>query len=377
MTEKEIGEIRRRYRAERSCITRVRGCYVNDKREIAAEFSQSLGLMSGDEAEELLAILKKTLSGGLGRNLLDIAFDTKQVMEGEEHRLLMTLRSSEIGDDGAVRRFYEQIIGALELEGSYLIILAHDSYDVPAFAKDGEKLEADEVFSYILCSICPVKQTKPALGYYPSENRFKNISINSIVSAPVLGFMFPAFDDRRANIHNAVYYTRDIKENHQELADAVFRCELPMPAAAQKETFQSILKETVAEECDYEVMQTVHEQICELVELHKTNKEEPLVITKRTVRGVLESCEVSDERVNAFEERYDEAFGEDAELSPKNIINTKKFELSTPDVTINVNPERSDLVQTRIIDGLKYILIRANEGVEVNGVSIHIAGETK
>lgn len=44
----------------------------------------------------------------------------------------------------------------------------------------------------------------------------------------------------------------------------------------------------------------------------------------------------------------------------------------TPDVTIRVNPDRGDLVETRMIDGTRYILIRAEEGVEVNGVQVQI-----
>ena len=69
---------------------------------------------------------------------------------------------------------------------------------------------------------------------------------------------------------------------------------------------------------------------------------------------------------------YTEEFGEDTRLSPRNLIETKKFEVTTPDVTIKVNPERSDLIETRVIGGIKYILINADEDVEVNGVSIHI-----
>lgn len=61
----------------------------------------------------------------------------------------------------------------------------------------------------------------------------------------------------------------------------------------------------------------------------------------------------------------------DTELSPRNLVD-RKLQVKTPDVVIQVNPERSDLVQTRIINGAKYILIRAEGGVEVNGVDIHI-----
>ena len=375
MNEKEIAEIRRRYRPDKGNIAQIRGCYVNDQREIVSQFDQSLFSMPQEESEELLAILKKTLSGTIGKNLIDIEFATKQVLEGEEHKLLMALRNSSLDDDDAVRNFYGRVIQTLNMEGNYLILLANDKYDVPFYTKDGKKQDdSSEVFSYFLCSICPVKLTKPALGYYASENTFRNITADWAVSAPELGFMFPSFDDRSANIYNAVYYSRDIADNHSEFVDTVFKCEIPMPAAAQKEAFQSILGDTVADDCSFEVVQAVHGQLSGMIEDHKANKEEePLVISRKTVKSVLESCGVSQSHMAAFEEKYDAEFGAGTEISPRNIIDTRQFEVRTPDVTIRVNPERSDLVQTRIIDGAKYIVIRADEGVEVNGVNINIS----
>ena len=87
---------------------------------------------------------------------------------------------------------------------------------------------------------------------------------------------------------------------------------------------------------------------------------------------MLQSAGVSEEHVAAFEQRYDEDFGATIEVGAQNIVNERKFEVRTPDVVIQVNPERSDLVETRIIDGFRYILIRAEEGVAVNGVNISI-----
>lgn len=375
MNEKEIAEIRRRFRPEKNNISRIRGCYVNNQREIVSEFNQSLVTMSQEESEELLAILKKTLSGAIGKNLIDIEFATKQVLEGEEHKLLMALRDSSLDDESTVHDFYGRVIQTLTMEGNYLILLASDKYDVPCYTKDGEKQDdSSEVFSYFLCSICPVKQTKPALGYFVPENTFRNISPDWVVSAPELGFLFPAFEDRSANIYSAVYYTRNTAESHQEFADAVFKTEVPMPAAAQKETFQSILADTVADDCSMDVVQAVHGQLSALIEEHKTDEEEkPLAVSKETVRGVLRSCGVSDSHVSAFEQKYDAEFGADTQISPRNLVEPKQFEVCTPDVTIRVNPERSDLIETRVINGAKYILIRADEDVEVNGVRITIS----
>jgi hypothetical protein len=117
----------------------------------------------------------------------------------------------------------------------------------------------------------------------------------------------------------------------------------------------------------------VHSQISELVETHKESKNpEPLTITKATVKAVLEGCGIAEEKIEKLEASMDESFGIGAELSPKNIVNVKKFELTTPDVTIKVNPERRDLVSTETIGGVRYILIRATEGVEVNGINVNM-----
>lgn len=374
MNEKEIAEIRRRFRPDKSNITRVRGCYVNEKREIVSQFNQSLRLMSQEETEALLSILKKTLSGTLSKNLIDIEFTTQQVVDGEEHKLLMALKNSSLDDEEAAQTFYAHVIEMLNLDENYLILLAFDKYDVPGYTKDGDKQnESSDVFSYFLCSICPVKMTKPALGYYAPENIFRNIAPDWVVSPPELGFMFPAFDDRSTNIYNAVYYSRNIAENHSEFVDAVFKTDIPMPAAAQKEAFEAILGDTIADDCSLQVVQAVHEQLSGLIVEHKANKiTEPLVVSKKTVKDVLESCGVSEDHVAAFEEKYDDAFGANKEISPRNIVDTKQIEVRTPDVTIRVSPGCGDLVETRVINGKKYILIRADQGVEVNGVLINI-----
>ena len=377
MNEKEIAEIRRRFRPDKSNITHVRGCYVNDEGEIVSQFNQSLSITPQEEAEQILAVLKRTLSGTLGKNLLDVSFTTQQVVDSHEHRLLMALRGSGLNDEDAVQSFYQQIIGSLHFEGSYMILLAYDTYDVFYKSKDGEQLEdaSSEVFSYFLCSICPIKMTPPALSYYMQDQMLHNRTVDWLISAPEVGFMFPCFDDRSTNIYNALYFTKNSADSHRELADALFHVELPMPAEEQKETFRSVLEETLGEDCSLEVVQAVSEQINEIIVEHKTNKDaEAPVVSKNTVKGILADCEVSQERVTAFEERFEAEFGTDADLSPRNIVENK-LELRTPDVKIQINPERGDLVETRIIKGTKYILIRADETVEVNGVAINIKQE--
>ena len=179
-------------------------------------------------------------------------------------------------------------------------------------------------------------------------------------------------------LYNALYYTRDVKSGQDALVESLFQAPVPKPAAQQKQTFEALLTTSLGEECSMEVMQTVHEELCQRIELHKESKiPDPLLISKEDVKEVFSTCGISDENLSKFSVDYDEAFGFDADLHPKNIIDNKHFEIKTPDVVIKVDPSRSDLIETRVIGGVKYIMICAEEDVEVNGVSIHIKEEDK
>lgn len=375
MIDKEIGEIRRHLRRDRSSITHLYGCYVNDAKEIVTEFQRSVALMPENESDKYFSLLRRTLSGAIGKNLIDITFRTAQVADSPEHKLLMDLRESQLKDEEKRQELYRKIMDSLVLEGSYLILLACDSYDVPFKSRDDvlQQDNAEEVYRYLLCTICPVKQTKANLHYVPEEKLFHDGGMLNTVSAPLLGFLFPAFDQRSTNIYNALYYTHDIKQSQEELIQSVFNTPVPKPADEQKKTFEALLTTALGEECSLDVVQTVHEQLCQRIELHKESKvPEPLLISKEDVTQVLSSCGVAEEHLAKFSVDYDAAFGFEAELHPKNIIDDKHFELKTPDVVIKVDPTRSDLVETRTIGGVKYILICADENVEVNGVNIHI-----
>ena len=77
--------------------------------------------------------------------------------------------------------------------------------------------------------------------------------------------------------------------------------------------------------------------------------------------------------METFDTQYDSAAGEHSTLLASNIANLKKFEIKTPDITIQVNPECADLVETRIIDGQKCLVIVVDDRVEINGISAKTA----
>lgn len=376
MNRKEIAELRKRLKPEKNNISRIYGCFVNSAGEIVSRMDEAFVGMTAEEEESYLGFLRKTLSGTADKNLIGVEFTTEQVMRGPEHRLLQRLRNSGLEDREAREEFFETVRGSLEFgDVSYLVLLASETWDIPKRSRnDEEDMEgSDSVFRYILCAVCPVRDGQAVLKYEPDRNEFHSGSSGRVVTAPELGFLFPAFDDRQTNIYGALYYSRSDTEIHTELMEAVFGTKPPLSAAEQKEAFETALTGTLEQSCSYEVVRKVNEQLADRLEEHKESKNpEPLRVSVASVGSILRSSGVEDAKVEAFQAECRERFGDGAELKPAVIINTKRFEVKTPEVKITVSPEYSYLVETRLVDGKRMIVIPADEGVTVNGVEVAV-----
>lgn len=377
MNTNEVKEIRRRFRADKDNISRIYGCYVNAAGEIVTRIDMSVGLMEQEETEMYYKILKKSLSGTLGKNLIDIEFSTAQVENSDEHRLLQGLRQSHLSDSGLRELMYERIIQTVDMgESSYVILMASDAYDVPFKASDDEVFEegSTEVFDYFVCCICPVKDAKSALRYESDEHAFRGTSTGHLLSAPEIAFMFPAFDDRCANIYNLLYYSRSSADIHDEFIQGIFNAEkVPMSAGAQKEAFCDCLSFSLKENCSLEVVQAVHDDIREMLAVHKESKEPELPeIYIEDVDDILKKSGVPDEAITVFNEECRRQLGDTDTFNPDNLVESKKFEIITPEVKITASPDYACKIKAETINGQQYIMIPADCDVTVNGISIKI-----
>lgn len=381
MNQKELGELRRRLRPGKNNLSHVYGCYVSPLKEIIAEVEQPLSLLNEDDVDSCLALLRKALSGGLGRNLINVEFSTRQVAEGEELKRLQALREARLKDAAARRAFYETVIQNLELgEDSYLILLIQESYDVPFRTRNDETLDdaSDTVYSYLLCAVCPMREGKPGLGYVPNENALHVKTAGRLAAPPEVGFLWPAFDDRAANLYNALYYARKPELLHGEFLSGVFGTEPPLSAPEQREAFETALTDALGAECSMELVQAVHEQLRERIELHKESRDpEPLTVTAKDVGGMLRECGVEAERVSAFQDYCGQRLGEEAAVDPANLIDSKRFQIKAGEITITVKPELSGQVESRVLEGRTYLLIPAGDGVEVNGLPVELEAEAQ
>ncbi len=373
MNKKELAEIKRRLNADKGNIPAILGCYVSREGEIIATFNDPMVSIPREEAARYMALFRRVLSGTPGVTQQDVVFSNEAVMDGDEHALLTALQGSALKDESAVRALYERVIRSLAMEDNYLILLAHDTYDVPRRKRDDERASGglDAVFSYFVCCVCPVKLQKPVLRYCVPERDFRESLPEWAVGAPEAGFMFPAFDGRAANIYNALYYARDPEQAHPELTEALFGMGMPPAPAEQKETFNAVLKETLGEDMRFDAVQAVHEQLLDKLQQAQSGKSaDAPEVSALDVAETLKGSGVAPERVDAFVQRYEEAFGRGVVLSAAALVDAKKFEVRTPSVVITVAPDCCDLVETRVMDGKRYILIRAEDAIQLNGADV-------
>ena len=371
MNKKEISEIKRLFTPSGCSISRICGCYVDGEKNKKTEIKEAFLSLPEEDMFKYFEILRKSLSGTIGKNLITLDFPLETEKEGGTQEFLLRLRNSRLQDDELLDSFYDRVIDIYEYTGNYLILLIHDAYDIPGRTSDGLDMEdaSDEVYSYILCCICPVDLSKPGLSYNELQNTFQNRTRDWVVGMPDLGFLFPAFHDRSTDIHSSLYYSKNANDLHEPFIERLFGCPLPLAADFQKETFQAIIEETLGDACDYDTVKTIHENLNEMLEEHK-DAPEPLILDKYQVKALLESSGVEEEQLQDFDKNFDEAAGEKASIYATNIANPRAFEVKTPDVIVKVNPERTDLIETREIGGRQCLVIAVDGGVEVNGILV-------
>lgn len=371
MNKKEILEIRKQFTPANCAITRICGCYVDHEKEKKMESKEAFLSLPEEEAFKYFDIFKKTLSGTVGKNILNMEFPIDAEMPGGTQEFLLKLRSSKLQDDMLLEEFYDKVIEAYDCAENYYIILIHAMYDIPGKSSDGIEMfdASDEVYEYLLMSLCPVSLSKAGLSYNAESNCIQDRIRDWIVDMPDKGFLFPAFNDRSTDLHSMLYYTKKSEDLQPGMIDQLFGTKMPMSADTQKETFKMLIEDTLGEDGDYETVRNIHETLNQLIEEHK-EEPEPLALDLTDMKKVFEQSGVEAEKMESFDRNFTENAGEKTSLLASNIAETRKFQIETPDIVIKVNPERADLVETRIIDGRRCLVIPVDDHIEVNGINV-------
>ena len=370
MDKKAINEIRKLIKPD-SCIDRIRACYVNEEGEVIREIHDSLAAMEKESMEKYCEILRGAMSGKLGRNLFNMEFPLEEESEGGRQQLLYRLAQSELKNDELLTLFFNKIVENFRCETKYLILLMHGMYDIPAKGKDNADMEdaSDYVYSFLVCCICPVILMKEGLCYDEEACTFLDRRTDWAVQKPVSGFLFPAYNDRQPDIHSLLYYCRKEEERHEEISGDLLGCVLPIPESDQKELFKSMVEQTLGRNCDFENVKAINDAVTQIIEQNKDSGE-PVTIEKEQMRRLLSENGADQSVLSDFDDAYDEAVGEGAALMAENLVETSRLEVKSPSLKISVKADMTDMLKTKVIDGMEYLLIPVVDELEVNGIRI-------
>lgn len=402
MNKKDIHELKRRFTKHGCTFTRMCGCYVDGERNKVIHITETFLNLEEEDFFKYLDIAKKVFSGTVGNNVLNLEFPLEEEKPGGKQQFLMGLRESKLKNDELLDAFYDMIIENYGYAGNYLILIFHDVYDVMKKTKDNLDLdESEEVYEYLLCAICPVTLTKPALGYREDENCIRSRIRDWVVGMPDTGFVFPAFTERSTDIHSLMFYTRDVKKPHAELMEGGLGCGVRLTMAEKKITFENIVKDVIGDgdnksEILYmDIQDNLNDRVCQYMD--RTADEEnasdtpPLILTTREVSEVLMESGLTEDQTAAIEKNYEETFGDDlpeagnlvdAKLVEANARRKDRLELVTQvknlkeqleesrsqkvreeipaengDIMLEIGEEKKEQISMQMIDGKKCLVI--------------------
>ena len=379
MNNSEVLEIKKRFKKnDKLTLDHIVGAYViGSEKRIQTYIDTSFDELNESEQFKYLDLFKKGLSGVINKNLLNlkIRIDTEDGINTQKS--LPALRDSMFDNEQMMESFYQNVISNYHAVGNYLILLVEDVYDV--MEKTSDKLtldESEEVYKYFLCLICPVNLAKPALSYHEEENVIANRERDWVVDAPDNAFLYPSFNDRSTDVNEVLYYCKNEDLMHPEFLDGVLCCSEEITSVKEKQIFNDFVEDVLSEAPGYdtlEVVKSINEELTELEE--NTTSPEPIVFDKDTMRGLMSKSGIKDEHLDIVEEKFIQSAGEDGKLRLDSIREKSNISMKSGDVSIKVKPDSADIVEIRILDGRKCIVIPMNADMEVNGIVKRIVEE--
>lgn len=434
LRNKDILELKRRFKKEACTITKMCGCYVDGNKDKIVKLDETFLNLEDEEFFKYLEIAKKALSGTIGNNLLELSFAREEEEPGGKQQYLLGLRESGLRNPELLEHLYDMIIENYDYVGNYLILVFHDAYDIITKTNDDLKLdESEEVYTYLLCAICPVNLSKPGLGYREDEHRIGVRKQDWVVGVPDVGFLFPSFSERSADIHSLTYYVRDARDSHRDFIETALGCGAKRTATEEQNTFNSIVKTAIApivENSDAMLLE-IQEKLNGLAEEHEAAMEDLVVVepeaftlTTEIIKDVMSGHNIPDATVTRIQEHFSEEFS-DKPPAVKNLVNEKAIEKNNKEkkeirlleevaslkqelkdtkqeneektgqietlismeapvdaqeaqnwaeVFLRMKPGKAEQVRSQTIDGQKYLMIpiEEDEHINLNGVEKNI-----
>ena len=377
MDKKEIAEIRKILTKDHCRIDKIAGCFVGEDGAVIAQIKDTFHALSEEDTAGYLELFRKALMGKIGRNLYSMEFPLSEEQQGGRQAQLYQLLRSQFTEPGLIERLCDRIVQNLDHAGRHLILLGMGAYDIPSKTSDGEEMEdaSDYVYQFVICCICPVVEVKEGLCFDEETLSFVSKRSDLGVQMPMLGFLFPAFNDRMPDIHELLYYAKNEDERHLELVDELVGAEeVPVTESVQKEIFTELVEKTLGRACNFENVKTLTENMNEMIREDKEQgAEAPLELGRSQVLNLIALTRPAEERggiEESFEKAYEETVGTEQPFRAESIGGRTVMEIKSPSIKISVKSDMTALITTKIIDGREFLMIPVQDDIEVNGIRI-------
>lgn len=403
-SKKDILELKRRVKKTEHNFNKVCGVYVDANREKVLNFTQNFLDLEEDEVYKYLEIAGKVLSGTVGNNILQLKFTDAEKETGGKQQFLMGLRASELNSPELLDTLYDMIIDQYGYVGNFLVLMFYGAYDIMTKTSDELQLdESEETYKYLLCAVCPVVLSKAGLGYRSDENRIGARIRDWVVSSPENGFVFPAFDERSADIDSVIFYAKNPKEPHSEMMSEILGCAERRTSTQKKERIKAVVKNLKPTEDEgemlYEDLQSGIESF--LAERENMGEEDPVEVTHDAIIRLSQHMDIPDEVCEKIAVKIEEDLGDDdtqldmlfdkkavtasqTRHATKKLINEvdelkeqiqekdrqiESFTGNGIDVVVKVAGDKETKVVTQVIDGQRFLCVPVDDSdvISVNG----------
>lgn len=380
MNKKELAEIRKNFSdsSDLFVLNHVSTAFVDAEKNIRCQSSRAFHNIPSEESNCLMATFKRVLAGTLGKGLLEYEFPNNAYEEGESQYLLYEALESKLESESAVTLLMEQIVNHMDYVSTYAILIGHCTYTVFQKSKNDEvdPYQSNE-YKFLIAAICPVEVREDGLIYNEDDNAIekKNVYDRIVAEIPTDGFLYPTFTGRGPDVNHVLYSTHKPKEVNVSIVENVLGCNFTQTALEQKETFQTLMQEIVADELNYSVITGVNDKLRDIAAEYANEPDLP-VIDDIHVRDILLDSGVSQEKAEEMQAAYREATQEKP-ITVNNLVESKTT-ITLDGVTVSIGKDATDKVRTQCVNGRRYLLIDLDDpAVQINGLTARVFEENE
>ncbi|EOU1990226.1 hypothetical protein BFS06_14575 [Clostridium perfringens] len=338
-----------------------------DSKKIVVSQVKDFNNFLEDEMDMLYSHFKKALTGTIGKKLFDLEFTNDEM--GKEKQSLLLAANRDNFEENALK-IADSIIKTHATNSDLVITIAKMSLYIVEKIKD----EDDEVLElkFILCTVNKVeafeKQFVVSVGEILQEDDecfrvLDNLDMIINLKKPLDSFMFPSITDGQVDVNKVFYVAPKNDAINTAFVEDVLSCSKVKTAKEEKEIFTSVLKETLGENIDTEIIHEVYTNLKEIA--FKKEREDAGTFTSNDIKVALKNIGCDDNEVERVQSVIEETTGEqETTFVATNIIpvSSNKVNIQGATAKVSLNGDKLNCVKKKVVDGKPSLVIELQPG---------------